>query len=61
MSKPASKGQKAPRGRPQLVPGAKPVRVQVLMTPCQADKFKRLGGAAWVRNEIEKAKEPTGG
>jgi hypothetical protein len=30
----------------------------VKMTTNQRDKLKRLGGAPWVRDRIDKAKEP---
>lgn len=32
--------------------------VQIRMTSSQRDKLKRLGGAPWVREKIDKAKEP---
>jgi hypothetical protein len=35
-----------------------PVLVTVLMTPPQKEKYTRLGGSAWVRERIDKAKEP---
>jgi len=50
---------KRPPGRP---PGttkpieAKAVRVNVTMAPGQHDKFKQLGGSAWLRQQIDKAK-----
>jgi len=28
------------------------------MTPAQRDKLAKLGGASWVRDRIDKAKEP---
>lgn len=33
------------------------VLVGVKMKPAQRDKLKRLGGAPWVRESIDKAKE----
>jgi hypothetical protein len=30
----------------------------IKMTEPQREKFKRLGGAPWVRERIDKAKEP---
>ena len=50
---------KRPPGRP---PGttkpieAKAVRVNVTMAPHQHDKFKQLGGSAWLRQQIDRAK-----
>lgn len=34
------------------------VPVTVKMEPAQRDKLKRLGGAPWVRQKIDRAKEP---
>jgi hypothetical protein len=36
------------------------IPVTVKMKPAQKEKFARLGGAPWVREKIEKAKEPKG-
>lgn len=47
------------RGRPRLKDGEDTVPVTVRMTPPQKEKLTRLGGSAWVRDRIEKAKEPT--
>lgn len=50
---------KRPPGRP---PGttkpieAKAVRVNVTMGPAQHDKFRQLGGSAWLRTQIDRAK-----
>lgn len=45
-------------GRPPLQEGVETVVVPVRMTAPQRDKLKRLGGAPWVRQRIDKAKEP---
>jgi len=34
--------------------------VSIKMTNAQRDKLKKLGGAPWVREKIDKAKEPSG-
>lgn len=34
------------------------VPVTIKMQPAQREKLTRLGGAPWVRNAIDKAKEP---
>lgn len=34
------------------------VPVSIKMTPPQRSKLGRLGGAPWVRDRIDKAKEP---
>lgn len=46
------------QGRKPVKQGEETVTVSIRMTPCQRDKLGRLGGAAWVRDRIEKAKEP---
>lgn len=46
------------RGRPPLPEGEAMVPVTVKMKPAQREKLARLGGAPWVRDKIEKAKEP---
>ena len=50
-STPAAPGRKSLEGA-----GQSPV-LQVRMTQAQKDKAMRLGGAAWVRRMIDKAKE----
>ena len=34
------------------------IQTQACLTPEQRAKLKRLGGAEWVRGQIDKAKEP---
>lgn len=46
------------RGRPRLPDGEVMVPVMVKMKPAQKDKLQRLGGAPWVRDRIDRAKEP---
>ena len=50
-------GSSAPRtpGRPRLL--ADVVVYKVKMTPEQRAKLDRLGGAAWIRDRIERARE----
>ena len=45
------------QGRKSLKEGVKTVSFPVKMTEPQRDKLKRLGGAPWVRERIDKAKE----
>jgi len=46
------------RGRPALEAGQDTVPVTVRMTTHQKDKLARLGGGAWVRQRIDKARDP---
>jgi hypothetical protein len=52
------------RGGPGRGQGRKPlnevamVAVSVKVTPRQREKLARLGGAPWVRERIDKAREP---
>lgn len=46
------------RGRPPLPEGEAMVPVMVKMKPAQKEKLARLGGAPWMRDRIDKAKEP---
>ena len=45
------------QGRKPLVPGETMVVVTMKMLPTQKEKLARLGGAPWVREKIDKAKE----
>lgn len=45
------------QGRPPVREGEETITVSLRMTPAQRDKMKRLGGAKWVRDLIDKAKE----
>jgi hypothetical protein len=44
------------QGRKPLPPDQKAVVGAVRLTPGQWEKFRALGGAAWLRDRIEKAK-----
>lgn len=50
----AGRGQ----GRPPVKPGQETVTVSLRMTPTQREKLERLGGARWVRERIDRAKDP---
>jgi len=46
------------RGRPPAAPGAgKDARVELRLTQAQRDKLERLGGAQWLRDRIDAARE----
>ena len=48
---------KKQRGRPALPPEQRQTeRVEVRMTKTQRDKLEKLGGAAWIRERIDKAR-----
>ena len=47
------------QGRKSLGGTEATVSFPVKMTESQRDKLKRLGGAPWVREKVDKAKEPT--
>ncbi|MEW6705026.1 MAG: hypothetical protein AB1430_09265 [Pseudomonadota bacterium] len=50
----AGRGQ----GRKPLQEGEQTLPVTIKMTESQKDKLVRLGGPQWVRDRIDKAKEP---
>ena len=50
----AGRGQ----GRKPLVEGETTVPVTIRMTAPQKEKLGRLGGPQWVRDRIDRAKEP---
>ncbi len=50
----AGRGQ----GRKPLQVGLVTIPVTIKMTPPQREKLRRLGGAPWVRERIDKAKDP---
>ncbi|MDP2005521.1 MAG: hypothetical protein Q8K45_07565 [Rubrivivax sp.] len=60
MGKTTKQPEPAPRGRgrPQLEAGEVTVPVTVRMTARQKDKLARLGGGAWMRDRIDKARDP---
>ena len=46
------------RGRPPAAAGtARDARVELRLTEAQRAKLERLGGAQWVRERIDKARE----
>lgn len=46
------------QGRKPVEEGRTTISVSLRMTEAQRDKLARLGGAAWVRQKIDRAKEP---
>ena len=46
------------QGRPPVKQGEETVTVSLRMTETQRAKLKRLGGAGFVRDRIDRAKEP---
>jgi hypothetical protein len=46
------------QGRKPLKEGQATVTLSVRLTVAQREKLERLGGAAWLRDRIDKAKEP---
>jgi len=50
----AGRGQ----GRKSIKEGEATVTVAVKMAESQREKLKRLGGSKWVRDRIDKSKEP---
>lgn len=50
-------GARPGSGRKPIEEGFVSVPVTIKLTPPQRDKLKRLGGAPWVRERIDKAKE----
>lgn len=52
-------GAREGAGRPRLQQGADTVVVSTKMTEAQRDKLQRLGGAPWIRERIDRAREPT--
>jgi hypothetical protein len=48
------------QGRKPILPGAETVTLSLRVTPIQRTKLARLGGAAWVRRQIDAAPDPVG-
>jgi hypothetical protein len=46
------------QGRKPVKQGEETVTLSLRVTVEQREKLERLGGAAWVRDRIDKAKEP---
>lgn len=53
-------GARIGAGRPPLQEGEATVVVTTKMTAMQRDKLQRLGGSAWIRERIDKARDPKG-
>ncbi len=51
-------GAREGAGRKALQEGEETVIVSTKMTASQRDKLQRLGGAWWIRERIDKAREP---
>jgi hypothetical protein len=51
---PSDRGQ----GRPPIKEGEETVTLSIRLTVSQRAKLERLGGAAWLRERIDRAKEP---
>jgi len=49
------------QGRPPVKAGEETITVSLRMTSAQREKLERLGGAKWVRDRIDRAKEPNAG
>lgn len=47
------------QGRKPVKEGEDTVTMSIRVTVPQREKLDRLGGAAWVREKIDRAKEPT--
>ena len=47
------------QGRKPVKEGEETVTMSIRVTVTQREKLERLGGAAWVREKIDRAKEPT--
>ena len=54
--KPRNPGDRG-QGRKSLKSGQQTIGVTLKMTTTQREKLARLGGAPWVRDRIDKAKE----
>lgn len=51
-------GSRPRAGRKPIQPGERTVIWSMKMSQPQRDKLDRLGGAEWVRERIDKAREP---
>lgn len=58
MSEHARGGPGRGQGRKPLASGDETVTVSLRVTAAQRKKLERLGGAKWVRDRIDRAKEP---
>lgn len=48
---------KSKRGRKRIKEEEETVTVSIRMAESQRDKFRRLGGASWIRGKIDQAKD----
>lgn len=55
-TKPAPPVRPGPKPRVAGAPATSPITIK--LSEAQKDKLQRLGGAPWVRDKIDKAKEP---
>ncbi len=51
-------GRRPGAGRKPLTPGEETVTYTVRLTSAQRDKVEALGGGAWIRQRIDKARLP---
>jgi len=51
-------GARQGAGKKPLPEGEAMTPVSIYMKPGQREKLQRLGGAPWIRDRIDKAKEP---
>lgn len=56
--KPKHGGKRPGAGRPRIDADARSVTTSISLTPEQRDKLGRLGGSPWIRERIDKAREP---
>lgn len=54
-TKPKRGGPNRGQGRKPVKPGEETITVSLRMTKTHREKLKRLGGAKWVREQIEKS------
>lgn len=57
-SKITDQGDRQGQGRKALPKGEAMILFALRMKPAQIEKLQRPGGAAWVRERIDRAKEP---
>ena len=63
MTTPTQNGSRpgAGPGRPKVAPGEPTVTIQAKASASQREKFLALGGAEWLRRQIDRAKVPKEG
>jgi hypothetical protein len=55
---PGRGGARPGAGRKPLAEGIQSIVWKARLTPEQLDKLERLGGAAWLRDRIDRARDP---